>query len=217
MAVVKVAPFNPMAPIGTVDGKPVYGTQDFIDGLNFLHRRTGGASVDKVEQASQVGATATTAAATANAAAATANAAAAAAQAAADAAGTAAGGVDSYANLSNSYPLDDLTTTGHDAGASASITVSSHHRRYGDGTVVAVTGGSVTGLAYSTAYSLYYDDPARAGGTETYHAVLATASTDAFPSLANPNRHFVGTLITPAALAADTTGKNGVPPTYPDI
>lgn len=162
-------------------------------------------------------ATAQAAAEAAQAAAVAAQTAADAAQASADSAMADAGGVNSYANLANSYVLDDLTTTGHDAGSDASIIISNHHRRYGDGTVVAVTGGSITGLAYSTAYSIYYDDPARAGGAETYHAVLATSSTDAFPSAANPNRHFVGTIITPAALAADTTGKNSIPPTYPDI
>lgn len=207
MASVKAALPGPRVPLVDQNGMVNSAWYSYFQAI---HLRTGGNPVDKVEEAAQVGAGAQDAADTATAAAA-------AAQASADAAAADAGGVNSYANLANSYVLDDLTTTGHDAGSDASIIISNHHRRYGDGTVVAVTGGSVTGLAYSTAYSIYYDDPARAGGAETYHVVLATASTDAFPSATNPNRHFVGTITTPAALAADTMGKNGIPPTYPDI
>jgi hypothetical protein len=70
-----------------------------------------------------------------------------------------------------------------------------------------VTGGNVTGLAYSTTYTIYYDQTSRAGGVVTYHA-----TTDPNTGLANAaaGRHYCGKITTPAAGAGDTSG--GVDP-----
>lgn len=103
-------------------------------------------------------------------------------------------------NLVNSTPTG-CTITAADVGATATATISAHTRVYGDGVSVAVGGGTVTGLAFSTIYFIYYDDAGRDGGAVTYQA--ATAYADACPSQSAPNRHFVGAVTTPA---------NGDPP-----
>lgn len=122
----------------------------------------------------------------ANAAAAAANTAAANAQTTADT-GAAAN------KIANSY-VSGLTLTATDAGASTTITISSHTRVYGDGTTKSVTGGSLTGLAYDTFYYIYYDDPTFAGGSVTY--VATTSSTTAAQT---GSRHVVGGVNTPMA------------------
>lgn len=142
-----------------------------------------------------------TAADAANAAAAAADAAAVAAQAAAD-------DVMADSALANSY-VTGLTLTATDAGASATITISAHTRVYGDGTIVAVSGGSVTGLAYSTDYRVYYDDAARTGGAVTY---AATTSVTTAAQLGD--RHSVGAVTTPAAAAGPNNGNGAFPPGY---
>lgn len=144
------------------------------------------------------------------AAAAAADAAAATAATAAAAAQTSADSVTSDTSLSNSYVIG-VTIAGHDAGASATVSVSAHTRLYGNSVQVSVNSGSVTTLAYATSYYIYYDDPARTGGAVTYH--VTTSISSAAQSATNPNRHFVGTIITPAALAADTAGIGAAPPT----
>lgn len=150
-------------------------------------------------------------------AAATATAAAASAQTSAQTAHTAAvtaqgtaNGTNAFSSLQGSYvsPTNVLTAT--DAGASATITIAGHNRIYGDGTTVAVTGGALPGLAYSTSFSVYYDDPARAGGAVTYHSTSDPAT--ASPSAANPDRHFVGAVKTPAALGSPISGIGAVSP-----
>lgn len=143
------------------------------------------------------------------AAAAAADAAAATAATAAAAAQTSADSVTSDTNISNSYVIG-VAIAGHDAGASATVNISAHSRLYGDGATVAVNSGSVTTLAYSTSYYIYYDDPSRAGGAVTYHVTTSIGS--AAQSGVNPNRHYVGAVVTPAALAADTAGVGAAPP-----
>lgn len=141
-----------------------------------------------------------------------------AAQAAADAANTAAASADAAATaaqdtadaitagsaLSSSY-VSGCTIAATDAGTDATITISAHTRHYPqpDGTTVdvSVSGGSITALAYSTFYYIYYDDAARAGGAVTYHA---TTSDSTAAQLGD--RHTVGGVMTPAALAAPTGG-----------
>jgi hypothetical protein len=156
----------------------------------------------------------------ANAAAAAADAAAAAAQAAADGAQTAADNAQNAADnaqtaaeeasaataIANSY-VTGVTITATDAGASATINISAHTRYYADGTNVAVTGGSVTGLAYSTLYYIYYDQASRAGGAVTYQATTSEAT-----AAQVGDRHTVGSVTTPAAAAPDNTGDFVYPP-----
>jgi hypothetical protein len=140
----------------------------------------------------------------ANAAAATANTAATTAQAATDSNAR-------FLSISNSN-CSGITVTASDAGASATITISAHTRNYADGTSVAVTGGSVTGLAYSTQYYIYYDQASLAGGAVAYAAT--TVGPDAFTTDAtgaHPDRHYVASAVTPAALGAPNTGAGAIP------
>ncbi|MES2902928.1 MAG: hypothetical protein V4696_01965, partial [Pseudomonadota bacterium] len=97
-----------------------------------------------------------------------AQAAAVAADAAADTAQASADGANSVASLTNSgVTPNPLSAT--DAGANATITIAAHTRIYGDGATLAIAGpSSLTGLAYSTLYYVYYDDATRADTTPTY-------------------------------------------------
>lgn len=142
----------------------------------------------------------------ANAAAAAADAAAVAAQSAADNAQTAAEDAAAATAIANSY-VTGVTITATDAGANATITISAHTRYYADGTNVAVNGGSVTGLAYSTLYYIYYDQASRAGGAVTYQATTSEATAAQIG-----DRHTVGSVTTPAAAAPDNTGDFVYPP-----
>lgn len=142
----------------------------------------------------------------ANAAAAAADAAAAAAQTAADDATTAAATAAADSSLASSG-VTGLTMTATDAGADATITISGHTRIYGDGTSVSVTGGSVTGLAYSTGYYLYYDQASRLGGAVTY-----VATTSAATAAQTGDRHSLGAVTTPAAAGPPNDGNVNLPP-----
>ena len=144
--------------------------------------------------------------AAAQAAADAANAAAAAADTAATNAQTAADGAAATAALSSSG-VTGVTITGTDAGANATVSITAHTRVYGDGTSVSVNAGSVTGLAYSTLYYIYYDQASRAGGAVTY--VATTSQTTAAQT---GDRHLVGQVTTPAAAAPDTGGDYVGPP-----
>lgn len=143
---------------------------------------------------------AVTAVAAAQAAADAAQAAATTAQAAADTAQTAADTANSTTALTGSG-VTGCTISAADAGADVTITISAHTRIYGDGTQVAVDGGSLTAQAYSTVYYIYYDQAARTGGAVTY--VSTTVEADAAQV---GDRHLVGKVTTPAAAAAATGG-----------
>lgn len=112
--------------------------------------------------------------------------------------------------LTNSY-VDGLTVSATDAGSNATITISAHDRIYpktdGTTTTVAVSGGALTGLAYSTAYWVYYDQPSRAGGAVTY-----VASTS--PTAQIGDRHNVTAVTTPAAAGPPVPGNPALPPGY---
>lgn len=138
--------------------------------------------------------------AAAQAAADAANAAATVADAAARAAQGAADSAAAQSALSNSG-VTGVTITGTDAGANATVSITAHTRVYGDGTSVSVNSGSVTGLSYSTLYYIYYDQASRLGGAVTYLATTSQAT-----AAQTGNRHLVGSVTTPAALAAPTGG-----------
>ncbi len=115
------------------------------------------------------------------------------------------------AALVNSYvdPSDAITTTLD--GTAGKITIADHTRRYGDGTSVSVIGGSITGLALSSQYYIFYLDPARTGGAVTYSATVD-------PSAAGQgvDRHLVGGIVTPNAQGeggggGGTTRPPGIP------
>jgi hypothetical protein len=137
-----------------------------------------------------------------------AQAAAASAAASAATANTAATNVTNATALANSF-VTGLTITATDAGSNATITISGHTRNYADGTSVSVTGGSITALAYSTDYWIYYDQASRAGGTVTY-----VASASVVGNGTAPDRHFVGAVRTPAGGGGPSNGNPVVPPGY---
>jgi hypothetical protein len=121
----------------------------------------------------------------------------------ATAAQTAAASAKRNDKISGSWTSPGTILSGADAGSDATITIANHTRYYGDNTSVSVTGGSITGLFYSTTYYLYYDDSNTTGGSVTWHATLD-------PNTALPNRtagrHFAGSIITPAPGGAATNG-----------
>lgn len=135
-----------------------------------------------------------------------ANAAAAAADAAAAAATSAAATASADSSLASSG-VTGLTMTATDAGANATVTISAHTRIYGDGTSVAVSGGSVTGLAYSTGYYIYYDQASRAGGAVTYQTTTSAAT-----AAQTGDRHSLGAVTTPAGGGGPVDGNVNLPP-----
>lgn len=141
----------------------------------------------------------------ANAAAAVAQDAAATAQVAAEAANDAAAAVGSEGTITASG-TSGLTLTATDAGTDATVNISAHTRIYGDSSSVSVSASSITGLAYSTDYWVFYDDPTRAGGSVTYQH-----STDPADAVQTGDRHSVGAVTTPAAAAPDNNGKEVLP------
>ena len=146
-----------------------------------------------------------TAAEAANAAAVVAQDAAATAQVAAEAANDAAAAVGSEGTITASG-TSGLTLTATDAGTDATVNISAHTRIYGDSSSVSVSASSITGLAYSTDYWVFYDDPMRAGGSVTYQH-----STDPADAVQTGDRHSVGAVTTPAAAAPDNNGKEVLP------
>ena len=176
------------------DGKP---SQQFQTQWQFTMEKVEAAFLNLQEQIDLI-TLAQAAADAANAAAASANAAAVVAQ-------DAATDVGEQSSLASSG-TSGLTITATDAGANVTVTISAHTRVYGDGTSVAVTGGSITGLAYSTAYFLYYDDALRAGGAVTFLSTVTAAT-----AAQSGNRHSLGSVTTPAALAAPVTGNRNLP------
>lgn len=150
------------------------------------------------------------AAAAANAAAIAANAAAASANAAAATAQDTADEVAAVSELANSY-VSGITITATDAGTDVTVTMSAHTRHYPqpDGSVsnVAVNGGSITALAYSTNYYIYYDQASRAGGAVTYQATTSDTTAAQIG-----DRHTVGFVSTPAAAGPPSGGTGTKPP-----
>jgi len=111
--------------------------------------------------------------------------------------------------ISASWITPSSVLTATDAGTDATVTIANFTRYYDDGTNVAITGASLTGLDYSTVYSVYYDDTTREDETPTFVATT-------FGGQARHNfvagRHFVGTVTTPASGGADTGGDIYIPP-----
>ena len=136
-----------------------------------------------------------------------------AAQSAADAANAAAGNAQGAADTAEkNSSLATSGTTGlsisaADAGANVTASISAHSRIYGDGATVAVSAGTITGLAYSTTYYLYYSDPARTGGTVTFQATTNQADAAQIGDV-----HSLGAVATPAAAAPPSTGRPNLPP-----
>lgn len=103
----------------------------------------------------------------------------------------------SYRPLTN--PL-----TAHDNGVSAEIDIASFVMRTAIGPRdITLNSGVVSGLSYNTVYHVYYDDPTYAGGSVTYFANTTQAI-----ALDATGRFYVGSILTPVAGGADTTGNN---------
>ncbi|WP_346839828.1 hypothetical protein [Microbulbifer sp. SAOS-129_SWC] len=79
-----------------------------------------------------------------------------------------------------------------DNGTSAKIAIAAHTAQY-PGFTVSFNAGSITGLAFSTRYHVYCDDPGYAGGAVTYFATTSLADV-----AAGVYRRYIGTLTTPA-------------------
>lgn len=114
----------------------------------------------------------------------------------------------------NSYPVPTNVLTATDAGVDASIVVADHERIYPvmgpyDVNNLNVTGGTITGLSFSTLYYVYYDDTTLTNGAPTF--VATTSITDAQVG-AESGRHYLGSITTPANGAGDTSGTGPRPP-----
>lgn len=116
--------------------------------------------------------------------------------------------INSYVSGAGGSPLSAT-----DAGTDATIAIAAHDRVYSDKSV-SLSAGSLTGLPYSTDYWVYYDDPDRSGGAVTYVALDPSVDdpADAFNSPANPGRHNVGYITTPASGGGGTGGGGAGPP-----
>lgn len=94
----------------------------------------------------------------------------------------------------------NLTQT-HVGGGLVEVDIPSHGRRYTSGRTVTVAAGTIT-LPETSTRLIYYDDPARAGGTVTYQATSSAA--DAYFSADHPDRHFIAIVTT-----IDASGSGG--------
>lgn len=136
------------------------------------------------------------------------------AQAAASAAQTDATAAAREAARINSYTVPTIVLSAADAGTDATVTIDAHTRYYPvqgaiDVPDLALSGGMITGLAFSTAYWVYYDDTTLANAAPVYLA--ATNPTTAQVGTA-AGRHFVGKITTPADGGTATTGTGGSTP-----
>jgi hypothetical protein len=111
----------------------------------------------------------------------------------------------------SSYTAPTNVLSASDAGTDATITIAGHTRVYPGAFVndVTVSGGTLTGKAFSTTYYVYYDDATLADTTPTY--VATTVIADAQVG-AGTSRHFVGVVTTPADGGGGTSGGGGYPP-----
>lgn len=106
--------------------------------------------------------------------------------------------------LNKSFPSPSTILSATSAGT---ITITAHTRIYGDGTSVAVDGGSLSGWSQGQFVQVYYDDAARAGGAVSYQGttdVIAQAG----------SRHIVGGVAIPLAGELPVDGYPPFPPGY---
>lgn len=88
-----------------------------------------------------------------------------------------------------------LDLTASDVGTDVTIDIAAGSRTVGN-RMISVNAGSITGLAYTTLYYVYYRDPNREGG-----AVNFLATTDASVPTSDTANVPVGNMTTPAASA----------------
>lgn len=114
----------------------------------------------------------------------------------------------------NSYTLPTNVLHGVDAGSDAKITIDAHTRVYPDDGELVVPDVSIgatelTGLAYSTQYYVYYDDPTLSDTTPAFQTTIVPSDAQVG---AGPARHFVGVVMTPSSGGGSTGGGGGTPP-----
>lgn len=133
------------------------------------------------------------------------------AQAAADSASSSALASATEASLVNSFPTS-ATPPILSVASTGTVTISAHQRVYGDSSInptVSVSGGTlVTGEVAGKIIRVYYDDPARAGGSVTYLWTVDPAP----PPVQGNNRHSVGVVTVPGA--GSSNGSDVKPPGY---
>lgn len=137
----------------------------------------------------------------------------AAAQAAAAAAQATADVVTTNQKITSSWIIPASALSATDAGTSASITVLDHTRYYGDTTQLAITGATLTGLAYDTTYGVYYDDPTFSDTTPSFQTT--TTLSHALNNYVE-GRHFLGSITTPVSGGTGTSGGAAPPGTGGD-
>jgi len=112
-----------------------------------------------------------------------------------DAALSGAEGVTGRFAILSSYTIPTMILTAYDPGASATIAIAAHVRRYGDTTQIAIAGDLIDGLAFATTYGVYYDDESRTNSTPDF---IATADLETAQHNYVIGRHYCGTVTTPA-------------------
>lgn len=110
-----------------------------------------------------------------------------------------------------SWTVPSKIITASDAGASANIDIAAHLRVYANGQQNSLPAATLTGLAYSTPYGVYYDPTSLGDSSPVYHA-----TTDLKAAQHNyvPLRVMVGVVQTPAAAAPPVTSGNVPPGSY---
>jgi hypothetical protein len=108
-------------------------------------------------------------------------------------------------SLANSYtdPVSGLLT----ASSAGAVTISAHRRIYGDGLSVDVNGGALSGLSPGDFVRVYYNDPARTGGTVSY---LSTTG----DIVQQGDVHVLGGVLIPAVGELPSSGAPSTPPGY---
>jgi hypothetical protein len=114
----------------------------------------------------------------------------------------------------SSYPNPGSVLTAADVGTDCTITIANHVRVYPvQGSIdvpdVSITGGALTGKAFSTRFYIYYDDTTLAVTAPTFVATTSSATSQVG---AAAGRHFLGFVDTPADGGAPTDGEGGSPP-----
>jgi hypothetical protein len=104
---------------------------------------------------------------------------------------------------SSTNPVDGLLS----ATSSGVVTILAHNRDYGDGTIVSVDGGTVTGFTEDQFIRVFYDDSAREGGTVVYQGTTGEVTQTG-------NRHVIGGVLIPMAGEPPSTGVGTTPPGY---
>lgn len=118
------------------------------------------------------------------------------AQDAADAAQGQAAGLQRETALVSSYIEPDSVVT----ATPTDVAIAAHVRRYADGTSASVNAGTAPATAAGDTNYVFYDDPARTGGTVAYQ-------TSTTAPVQTGDRHVVGAVVIPAAGTA--TGGRG--------